>query len=501
MLIFSTEKTRSTILSQERSGRLIKLATGIYSTDHETDPAIQIRQQIGRVLSYLRPGAVISHRSALLNDYGLSEGQIIVTDPSIKKPYVTVLPGLAIRAFPGEPALSTDAKTGEPIGTLHVSSVVRAMLENSEQSRISEFGSKVADETVFNKKLTPMVANKEARAFFLRALDEANTEANGAWDAQLDKLKARINAVDYDTKMKSAVASVDTYRISLFENLATELTRGIHNNANYWGDGLKDFPAAPSLKDHSFYNFAFFASYFSNYIEGTEFEVDEAKDLVDSINPNHYRIKEGHDIRSLYELYSNPKELLLPEKDQNDFIENMKRWHFHFMNHPSKDGLLPGQFKDRVNRAGNTVFTEPHLVDATLRRAYEIGRSIQNPLDQAIYRAMTTVSVHPFIDGNGRITRLSANSILARHGKQNFMIPIVFREDYILAMQSFSRGDVVPCIRMFSRAMAITNEVPWSKPWQEVTDWLRENSAFCTPSQSKWGSVPPPPPDNHKVTP
>lgn len=132
-------------------GKLIKLANGIYTNDKVTDPVIQIRQNIGKVISYLRPGAVISHRSALLGDYGLSEGQIIVTDPSIKKPYVTQLPGVVLRAFPGHPALQSDAPTGEPIGTLHVSSLVRALLENAEQGRTSEFGSKIADEEVFAK--------------------------------------------------------------------------------------------------------------------------------------------------------------------------------------------------------------------------------------------------------------------------------------------------------------------------------------------------------------
>lgn len=66
----------------------------------------------------------------------------------------------------------------------------------------------------------------------------------------------------------------------LFEGLAQQLRRGIHGNETLWGDGLPNFPARPVIGDNRFLNLAFYESYFSNYIEGTEFTPEDAHDIA-----------------------------------------------------------------------------------------------------------------------------------------------------------------------------------------------------------------------------
>ena len=103
---------------------------------------------------------------------------------------------------------------------------------------------------------------------------------------------------------------------------------------------------------------------------------------------------------------------------------------------------------------------------------------------------VSTVSIHPFLDGNGRITRLAAANVLGRAGKMRFLIPNVFREDYILALRAFSNGNPVPVIRMFRRAMEISASIPFDKPFPELTRWLKERNAFLDPDDGKWRDAP-----------
>ena len=51
------------------------------------------------------------------------------------------------------------------------------------------------------------------------------------------------------------------------------------------------------------------------------------------------------------------------------------------------------------------------------------------------------VSIHPFRDGNGRVSRLVMNTILLQHGYLPVSIPPIFRHDYISALQSYHLGE------------------------------------------------------------
>ena len=84
---------------------------------------------------------------------------------------------------------------------------------------------------------------------------------------------------------RSAGLPYDRNRIEIFEILFNYL----HN---------KEFQERPenNLTPNSFRNFAFFEAYFSNYIEGTVFEVSEAKEIIDTGIPLPARDDDSHDV-------------------------------------------------------------------------------------------------------------------------------------------------------------------------------------------------------------
>ena len=63
-----------------------------------------------------------------------------------------------------------------------------------------------------------------------------------------------------------------------------------------------------------------------------------------------------------------------------------------------------------------------------------------NPVVFASEAHARLVSIHPFRDGNGRVSRLVMNTILLQHGYLPVSIPPIFRHDYISALQGYRLG-------------------------------------------------------------
>lgn len=486
MLVFRTQTNRKTLENAVKAGRLRRLASGIYSTDLATDPAAQICQGLVPVLAYLRPEGLISHRSALVTDFGASEGFVVITDPRLSENYLHTLPGLRILAVSGPRPLSSDTR----LKGIFVSSVWRAALENKEpRRRLRSLGRSITLET---KDLEALLAARLTSQVevdgFLQGLKVVTDDAQ-AWATERGALERWVRdrgarlTLGADPLFLSPL--IDHPRLALFEDLARQLLRGLHGNEALWGAGLPPFPSRPAIDDRRFLNLAFYESYFSNYIEGTEFPPEEAHEIALDPRPAGQG-KEGHDIRALYSLYADPEIFLRADHTPDEFLANLKFWHTQFGAHTDKAAIRPGQFKNRANRAGSTWFTDPAQVEGTLRAAWEIGLSLTEPFDQSVFRAVSTVSVHPFLDGNGRITRLAASNLLGRAGKARMMIPTVFREDYLLAVRAFSNGNPVPVIRMFRQAALITASVPFEQPFADLTRWLKARNAFAAPDEARW---------------
>ena len=77
----------------------------------------------------------------------------------------------------------------------------------------------------------------------------------------------------------------------------------------------------------SFKNFAFFESYFSNYIEGTVFEIEEAKEIIETNKPLPARNNDSHDVLGTYHLVSNRKEMAVTPQSPDEFLKILSYRH------------------------------------------------------------------------------------------------------------------------------------------------------------------------------
>jgi Fic family protein len=64
----------------------------------------------------------------------------------------------------------------------------------------------------------------------------------------------------------------------------------------------------------------------------------------------------------------------------------------------------PGQYKHQPNAAGNTLFVSPGRVRGTLHAGLAIVNGIEHPFGRAVLMHLLLADVHPFVDGNGRIS-------------------------------------------------------------------------------------------------
>lgn len=204
----------------------------------------------------------------------------------------------------------------------------------------------------------------------------------------------------------------------------------------------------------SYQNFAFFEGYFSNYIEGTEFTVQEARQIVVTATPMPARDEDSHDILGTYQIVSDRREMSAVPKSPDEMLQLLRQRHAVLLG--ARKTKSPGGFKDKNNRAGSTIFVDKELVVGTLKKGFDWHTLLQHPFAKAVYMMFMISEIHPFLDGNGRIARVMMNAELSAKGLSKIIIPTVYREDYMGALKKVSRQrEAAAYIRMMLRALGI----------------------------------------------
>ncbi len=451
VIFSSSDKNLSKQISKlEKAGEIRKIAPRIYTSNLIDEPEVIITKNIFTILGKLYPNSVLSHRSAL-EFKPTSAGHIFVTYTYTKK---IKLPGITIRFMEGNGPIEGDNLFS---GELFVSQQERAFLENLQVSRQPGSESKTLTLPEIEAKLEQIVRiNGEDEINKVRDNARVIAEKLGMQSefAKLNRLISALLTTKPSKILSSPIAMArafgnpyDPARISLFETLFQHLKRNEFGN----------FPEINTDKT-AFKNFAFFEAYFSNYIEGTIFELEEAKSIIKTETPIANRDEDSHDVLGTYRIVSNLKEMNKTPATQDELL-NILQYRHHILLEARKS-KKPGQFKDKNNRAGDTHFVDFNLVRGTLIKGFDYYRALNNPFAKAAYIMFMISEIHPFLDGNGRIARVMMNVELVKEKQTKIIIPTVYRDDYLGALRRLTRQkDPVAYVNMLQRAQEFSSTI------------------------------------------
>ena len=457
-----------------KANKIRKIAPRIYTSNFTEPVEIIIRRNIFQILGELYPNILLSHRSAF-EFQPTQSGHLFLTTSYTKK---VKLPGITLQFIEGFPPIQGDNLF---TGRLFVSQKARAFLENLQINKKIGSESKCLSLPELEEKLEQIIrVHGENEINNLRDLAREISNELG-FQKEFEKLNRIISALLSTKTSKILTSSIakarafglpyDPNRINLFESLFRSLQ----------AQEFHSFPE-PNLSLTQFRNFAFFESYFSNYIEGTIFEVEEAKKIVEFNKPLPSRNEDSHDILGTYQIVSNKKEMSITPNSANEFLEILKYRHAILLS--ARLDKKPGVFKNKNNFAGSTSFVDFNLVRGTLIKSFDYYQLLENPFARAAYIMFVVSEIHPFLDGNGRIARVMMNAELVSGNNCKIIIPTVYREDYIGALKKLTKHHMSETyINMLKRAHLFSSNL-FDENIEKIQEYLKKCNAFSDDSST-----------------
>lgn len=459
----------------EKAGKLRKIAPRLYTSNTIDSYENIVRRNIIDILVWRYPNAVISHRSAK-EMRPTADGNFYMTTTYSKK--ITDLPGITINLLKGPAADEDDL----PYNGIYIAGEYRWMLENMQTSRKGAENSKSLPVGEIESKLEKilLMGGEDKLNAYRDKLRETSERLD--MPKEFEKINKIISALlathssdvltTPSAKAMSAGLPFDAGRGELFEILFHAI------KDEYFVER-----ANRNKDEESFRLFSFFESYFSNYIEGTEFEIDEAKQIVDSGIPIPRRDEDSHDILGTFRVLSNRAEMNRVPTSIDELYSILQSRHSILLS--GRPHLEPGIFKTKNNRAGNTEFVDYQLVKGTLDFGYKYYSALKDPFARAIFMMFMISEVHPFNDGNGRISRIMMNAELVKADQTRIIVPTVFREDYILALRKLTRQkDPSAYINVMVKLQKFSDNL-YGSDFTELKEYLRACNAYEEPSQAK----------------
>ena len=458
-----------------KAGRLRRLASRLYTRNLTDRPEAVIGRNLWHIAAGYFPGALVADRTGLENAPAEDGSVCLVTEAGQN----IELPGHTLRPRRGVAPLTSDRPF---IAGLFLSSPARAYLENMRPSRAR--------------------GGLLARTLSRRAMEERlDTLIRRSGEEAVNRLRDEIGAAGPALSMEDEAADLDALIGALLGTRNAELSapaasarrrgrpydpdrmvlfRTLHS-------ALRDHPPlarlAPERESEGNATLAFYEAYFSNFIEGTEFAVEEAADIVfRGVIPNE-RPQDAHDVLGTWRIVSHTHEMTRTPADAAALAGLLKTRHAAIM--ASRPDMRPGAFKLTGNRAGSTVFVAPDLVAGTLEQGFAFHRGLETPFQRAAFIMFLVAEVHPFTDGNGRTARIMMNAELVAAGEERIIIPTVYRANYLAALKALSQGGrPEPLIRVLDYAQRWTTAVSW-RSVEETQYELDACNAFLDPTAAE----------------
>jgi hypothetical protein len=467
-----TATSRAHLSRQAKSGDAIRIAAGLYAVGARLPTVTVVRHFLLEIVATEWPGAVICGRSALAGGVP-SDGVLFVSKFESGRSSALVLDGVTVVPVRGPARLRGDM--GMPNG-LAMSGPARALVENVDvpgrRSR-SRAGTSIVEDRIDE------LARSGGAGRVQTVLEELDDIAAHFEPVAVEAVRSRLKAVlgsfssSFETTSRRLGARLsgspyDAHRIEMLEGLVAVLDQN---------------PPQPRAATNPATNWewvAFFEAYFSNFIEGTEFGVAEARRIaVEGVIPVA-RPADAHDVAATYRLANDPTDRTSVPRSGLELIALLKARHAILM--AARPDTRPGELKEIPNFAGGYQFVEPALVEGTLIRGFDVLKVLRDPFARSVATMALVTEAHPFNDGNGRVARLTANAELSVAGQVRMVIPTVYRNNYLAGLTSFSNraGLGESLVAVLEHAQKWTAAIDWST-YSAADEMLERCNAYLDP--------------------
>ena len=406
-------------------------------------PAECAAHHLWAIVARIWPGAVVCDRSALAG--GVIDGWLYLCQPVPARRADLRLPGVTVTCRVGPEPLPGDMRF--PHG-LHLSGSARGLVEN-----ISSGGrppknrpARAAGESAVGDSIDDLASsgNPDTVKNTLAQLDLIGDHFDPRAVAQVRRLLiAALGTLSAGPIASSRLAArvagepFDAERLRTFRSVLSDLQS-----------------AAPSVRPvigaaSERHWLPFFEAYFSNYIEGTTFSVEEARRIAIDGEVPPERPADAHDVSATYRIVNDISLMSERAASAEDFAELLRDRHRTLM--AARPDKNPGLFKLRPNYAGGRL-RGSRPADGTIRAGWDLCAEVVDPFQRAVMIMFLITECHPFDDGNGRLARIMSNAELIAQAVAD-RLPTSYRGNYLAALSGATitvRGR--PCTQ------------PWNSP-------------------------------------
>jgi Fic family protein len=166
---------------------------------------------------------------------------------------------------------------------------------------------------------------------------------------------------------------------------------------------------------------------------------------------------------------------------QVDFNKELQLFQLFRSISPESHANHPNRYRDKLVQIGAYLCPDPAEIPSLVSELFYNMNAIKNPIIRAIYFHHELIRIHPFIDGNGRTTRIAKNWILM----YNLYPPIFIRDD----------NEKSSYINTLSKSFTLLEKNPakWNSElslfFDQEIDRLRFNSLLVYKSVQKLGET------------
>jgi len=189
-----------------------------------------------------------------------------------------------------------------------------------------------------------------------------------------------------------------------------------------------------SAKDNYIKNFMIKFTYDTNRIEGSTLSLKETANLLEyGISPGNKPLEDIKETEAHKKVFY---KMLNSKKDLS--LNNMIYWHKLLLENTHPD--IAGKIRKHTVGVARCKFEFPFPAELNVLlkdffKWYHKNKEKLHPVELAALVHLKFVSIHPFSDGNGRISRLMMNFVLNKHKYPMLNIHYSNRDAYYTALE------------------------------------------------------------------